>query len=148
MAVCKPRLGITDKKQNTTQLAYFFKAADLSLDNIDTVIEIIRSTQPNFYNGYKSVRKIIETGTGSLAVKGFVTDTASGEPIKGVNLSFMPDGIGSKAAIAKASGNIVKKTADKGGFNIKTLPQGMYTVTISKNGYANQVETMLFRMAN
>lgn len=33
---------------------------------------------------------------------------------------------------------LVKKTADKGGFNIKTLPAGKYNVTCRKAGYAEQ----------
>jgi hypothetical protein len=42
----------------------------------------------------------------------------------------------------KAAEAIVKKTAEKGGFNIKSIPAGMYNVTISKNGYKNLVETV------
>lgn len=33
---------------------------------------------------------------------------------------------------------LVKKTADKGGYNIKTLPTGKYNVTCRKAGYAEQ----------
>jgi hypothetical protein len=36
----------------------------------------------------------------------------------------------------------VKKTAEKGGFNIKSLPAGIYTVTIKKNGFADQITTI------
>ena len=141
-AIPKPRLGITDKKQSTTQLVNFFKAADAALDNIDTVVEIIRITQPNFYNGYKSARKLIEMGNGSLSVKGFVIDAISGEPIKGASLSFVIGDNEVKSRSAKATEVLVKKSAEKGGFNIKTLPAGMYTVTIQKNGYAVQTETI------
>ena len=87
----------------------------------------------------------METGVGSLALKGLVTDALSGEPIKGATLSFALDG-GVSLAKAKSSTaqteSIVKKTADKGGFNIKSLPSGMYTVTIKKVGFADQVATV------
>ena len=41
-----------------------------------------------------------------------------------------------------ATESVIKKTAEKGGFNIKSLPLGMYTVTITKVGYADQVATV------
>lgn len=138
-SIPKPRLSIADKKQTTTQLANLFKQADATLDSIDTLVEIVRLSQPNFYKGYKAARKIVETGNGSLAVKGLVTDATSGEGLKGVSLSFVLDGNGTKAKTAKVAEPIIKKTADKGGFNIKSLPAGMYTVTITKTGYVDQI---------
>lgn len=148
-SIPKPRLGITDKKQSTTQLANFFNVAEGALENIDTIIEIVKLTQPNFYNGYKSARKLVETGTGSLTVNGFITDASTGEPLKGVTVSFSPDG-GSLAMKAVSSTNkttktdplVVKKTAEKGGFNIKSLPEGTYQVSVKKNGYLEQIVTI------
>ena len=81
-------------------------------------------------------------GKGSLAVKGSVIDTESGEPIKGASISFMLSSNGSASKMAKAADPIIKKSANKGGFNIKSLPSGMYTVTIKKNGYADQIVTI------
>ena len=141
-AIPKPRIGIAEKKQSTTQLVNYFKAADSALDNIDTLIEIIRLTQPNFYNGYKSVRKIIMTGGNTLTMKGLVTDLSTGEPIKGAIVEFAMDGNSVKSKAARATEVMVKKTADKGRFNVKTLPAGIYTVTVKKNGYSPQVETV------
>jgi len=137
-AIPKPRIGKTETKQTTQQLANAFAAADSALDNIDVIVEIVRLTQPNFYNGYKSVRKLISTGRSTLSVKGVVTDLASGEPVKNAILSFVLDGNGTMAKAAKSSELLVKKTADKGGFNIKTLPAGKYNVTCRKAGYAEQ----------
>jgi hypothetical protein len=145
----KPRLGITEKKQATKQLETLFKQADAALDIIDALVEIVRLTQPNFYWGYKTARKIIEMGTGALALKGFVTDAATGEPLKGVTLNFCPECVEptKKAASngmssAKEEVVLTKRTADKGGFNIKSLPEGIYKVTIKKNGYQEQVVTV------
>lgn len=112
---------------------------------MDTAVEIVRLSQSAFYNAYKKARKIVETGIGSLAVKGFVTDALSGEPVKGATLIFSLDGNANKslakAAIENAE-SIIKKTAEKGGFNIKSIPSGVYTVTIKKVGYADRVETI------
>jgi len=148
-SIPKPRLGIADKKQTTTQLANLFKQADAALGNIDTLVEIVRLSQPNFYKGYKAVRKIVEMGTGSLTLKGLVTDAATGEPLKGVTINFCPECVEptQKAAAngmnsAKEEVVLTKKTAEKGGFNIKSLPEGVYKVTIKKNGYQDQVVTV------
>lgn len=141
-AIPKPRIATIDTKQSTLQLANAFKAAKEALDNIDAVIEIVRLTQLNFYIGYKSIRKLIENGNGSLAVKGLVTDATSGIPLKNVSLLFELDGNGTKGKAAKGAEAIVKKTAEKGRFNIKTLAAGMYNVTIKKVGYVDQVETI------
>lgn len=148
-SIPKPRLGITDKKQSTIQLANNFDAADAAIYNIDTIIEIVKVTQANFYNGYKTARKIVITGTNSLSVKGVVTDAATGEPLKGVTINFCPECVEptQKAAAngmsaAKEEVVLTKRTAEKGGFNIKSLPEGVYKVTIKKNGYQEQVVTV------
>lgn len=142
-SIPKPRLGIADKKQSTMQLTNFFKIADLALDNIDTLVEIVKNSQPVFYSGYKMSRKLIKTGTGTLAVKGLITDAVSKQPIKGVYVSFTLDGAAGILKSTKAADTIIKKTADKGRFNIKNLQAGLYIVTIKKTGYAEQTKTIV-----
>lgn len=134
-AIPKPRLGITEKKQNTAQLAVLFDTAYAALKNIETLIEIVRSSEPDFYTGFKSASKLVRTSRRSLAVKGLVTDALSGEPVKGASLQFVAVGNG---AHAKDTVRLIKKTAKKGGFTIQSLPEGNYTVTISKIGYTTQ----------
>lgn len=148
-SIPKPRLGITDKKQSTIQLAKNFEAADLALENIDIIIEMVRVSQANFYNGYKTARKIVETGKNSLSVKGVVTDAATGEPLKGAIINFCPECAeptqkvaANGMSAAKEEVVLTKRTAEKGGFNIKSLPEGVYSVTIKKNGYKEQVVTV------
>jgi hypothetical protein len=127
--VPKPRLGITERKQATMLLASLFKTADGALDNIDVTVEIVRNTQPNFYNGYKTARKIVVTGAGSLAVKCVVTEVATGNPLPVATVKFVLEG-----ALV-----LTKKTAAKGGFVVKTLAAGTYVVTASKPGYKEEV---------
>ena len=142
-SIGKPGASRTEATQTTKQLDSLFKTADTALENMDAAVEIIRISQPVFYTGYKNARKIKETGTSTLAVKGFVTDAQSGEPIKNATLSFsLEDNNGLAKTTKAATESVVKKSADKGGFNIKTLPAGMYTVTIQKVGYADQVATV------
>ena len=142
-SIGKPSASRTESSKITKRLEALFKTADTALANMDAAVEIIRISQPDFYAGYKNARKIVETGTGSLAVKGLVTDALTGEPVKGATLLFALDGGNGAAKTAKgAMEEMVKKTAEKGGFNIKSLPTGMYRVTIKKVGYADQVATV------
>ena len=141
-SIGKPGAERSEGTQITKQLAALFKTADTALENMDAAVEIVRLSEVSFYNGYKSARKVIETGAGSLTVKGMVTDAQTGLPLKGVTVSFALDGGMAKAAMATTEPEIVKKTAEKGGFNIKSLAAGTYQVTSKKAGYADQVATI------
>lgn len=139
----RPKASLTERTQITKLLDAHFKTAETALAGMDAAVEIVRLTQPAFYAGYKNARKVVVTGTGTLAVKGRVTDAQTGEPVKGAELLFALDGNMGMAKSAKgASQGVTKKTADKGGFNIKSLPSGVYTVTVKKVGYADQVATV------
>jgi len=138
----KPRVGTSETHQITLQLNIGFAAADSALENIDGIVEIVRLEQSDFYNGYRSVRKTIHTGRTLMAVKGRVTDAANGLPLKNALLSFTPVGNGKRLKMAQMVNPLVKKTADKGGFNVKILPPGSYSVSIQRSGYADQTVSL------
>lgn len=138
-----PRLGVTTRKQATNQLKVLFKQAADALEKIDSAVELVKLTDPVFYEGYKTARKIVNSGSGKLAVKGLVTDAQSGEPVKGVTITFMNDGEISPAALAANTEPVIIKTsAAKGGFTIKSLPAGVYRVSFKKMGYTEQFATV------
>ncbi len=145
-SIPKPRLGIDEKKQATQQLAALFDTMDTALENMDVAIEIVHSSQVNFYNGYKSAREIIKTGATTLSVKGVITDAATGAPIQGAIIEFVP----ADAAVLMAKAgrsvpspvSVSKKSAVKGGIKVKSLPAGTYLVTVKKVGYADTVVTI------
>lgn len=134
----QPRVGAVGRKQNTALINEGFDEADKALEDIDVLVEIVKYSQPVFYGTYKSVRKLIETGKGSLAVKGGVTEAADGTALANVIFTFTLTGTG-----AEATKPIVKKTAEKGGFTIKSLPAGTYQVAVQKPGYAGQLLTVI-----
>ena len=77
------------------------------------------------------------------------TELNSGEPISKATFTFTPATSNLLKAAANSNNgngngndNIVKKTAAKGKFNIKSMPEGTYTVTITKPGYKDQVVTI------
>ena len=141
LALPAPRVEKVSQEQATKQLAALFVTGDEALAAMDVVVEIVRLTEPDFYAGYKSVRKIIELGSGTLAVKGLVTEALTGEPVPGVVITFWPDGDMLKTA-ATGEASLVKKTAAKGGFNVSSLPAGTYRITLQKPGYAEQTLTI------
>ncbi|BDX38893.1 hypothetical protein CYCD_22480 [Tenuifilaceae bacterium CYCD] len=133
------RKGVSSKKLYTAKLDNLFKSTDAALDKLDKIVEIVRLTQPDFYKEYQTSRMIINTAAGSVALKGVVVDAANLEPLKGAVLTIAPEASTATLSTNNDDSSIVKRTAGKGGFLVKSLPEGTYSVTISKNGYKDQV---------
>ena len=128
-----PRTGIAEKSKATKKLAVLFDTADAAVVNMDFAVGIIKLTQPDFYNGYKTSRLLVDTSAGNLALKATATDLATGKPVKGVLFTFRLEG--AKAAGSSGNGEVTKKTAEKGSFYVKTMQPGTYKVVVSKPGY-------------
>ena len=142
-AIPKTKESIKDKKLTTAQLNDLYDSTDLVLENIDKIVEIVHNSQPNFYKIYKESRKLPNSGGSVLSLKGLVKDAASGEYLKGATVTITPEL--TKAALATNAKvkDLVKKTADKGGFLVKSLASGTYTVIIKKAGYVDQIVTIV-----
>jgi hypothetical protein len=141
-AIPKGRVGTTDGEQSTQQLATLFNTLKTNWAKIDKLVEMVKTAQPNFYQEYHNVRKVISTGNGSFALQASATELNSSEPISKATFTFAPSNGLLKSVVANSKDNIVKKTAAKGKFNIKSMPEGTYTVTITKPGYKDQVVTV------
>jgi len=141
-ALPKTRLGITEKKQATTQLAALFDANDLLLEKMDALVEIICLDQPDFYQAYRNNRKVIATGRGSLALTASIKDAVSREGIRGVKVIFNPQNGKVSITAAKTEATLMKVTAKKGNFKVKSMKPGTYNVILSKSGYKEQVVTV------
>ncbi len=137
----QPRIVKASGKQYTSELADAIQSTDSALANIDTGLEILKLKNPNFYKEYKSVRKLILMGTGSVAIKGRVLDALTKEPIKNVDILFSMQNNADQSHF-NGNGSISKKSAEKGGFLVKTIPAGIYIVSLNKNGYVKQKTTL------
>lgn len=136
-AIPKVRLGVTEKHQTVNQLEDSFVLVDVTIKKIDVLMEIVRNTQPVFYNGYKAARKIVDTGVKYSALKGNVKDKITDKPIMGVQFRF--ELLEGKEILADEPFHpIEKKSARHGNFIIKSMPEGSYAVRISKPGYKEQ----------
>lgn len=140
-SISMPRVGIAERSQATKQLVMLFEKGDNILENMDYAVEIIRLPRKNFYDGYKTARKIVETSAGNLTLKAQATEKKTGQPVKGAIFTFKTSGL--MSGTTSGNGEIVKKTADKGKFNIKNMPAGTYLVTVSKPGYVDRTETVI-----
>lgn len=143
-AVPQPKMGIDETKQVTNKLDECIKSNDALLRKMDALVELEKAGNPVFYNSYKNLRKVVVLGKGSLALKGLIRDAVTGKGIPKVDVLIEPSGERSKALMAAGAdlSKNVKRTAPKGNFMLKTLPEGEYTFTISKPGYAPQVKTV------
>jgi len=129
------RISTTNKNLITKQLTDHYTSADQMLEQIDALIKILSATQPNLCTTYDLRRKILNYGTRSIAVQGLVIDAATKAGLKGVTIALL------KADGTPLQPAIVKKSAEKGGFKIKTLDEGVYQAKLTKVGYKEQVIT-------
>lgn len=123
--LAQPRNAISNKAEETQLLKAAFAETDLLLeDTMDTLVIIVKLTDNQFFNIYKNNRKIIGPGYLPLALRVYVTN---------------PDQMLLEKVKAKIVG-ITKtyKTSAKGSFQIKSIPEGMHTITFSLPGYKDQ----------
>ena len=130
------RVSATQKKFVTEQLVEHFDNADESLLQIDALVKILASTEPTVYSMYDQRRKILNYGTRTLALRGLITDSITKLGLKGVTIEFLnEDG-------KPLQPSLIKKSATKGGFNIKSLAEGIYKVKMKKVGYNDLIITI------
>lgn len=119
----------SDHKNVKATLDENYKAADLLMGKLDNEVEIVRSTEPQFYSQYQSVRKVdLHTEPNQLVGHVLDAETGAGVPNATVTLTLNDS----------TKDPIVKQSADKGGFQLKTITPGYYTVTMTKIGYQTQ----------
>jgi hypothetical protein len=124
---------LRDQKEITNILRVNFKTADEIVASIDKQVEIVHYSEPEFYKKYKTTRKIdVPVDVVQLVAK--ITDAERGTGVPNATVAFTLND--------STAEPIVKQTAEKGGFQIKTIASGIYTVTVVKLGYITQTFTI------
>ena len=124
---------LRDQKEITNILRVNFKTADEIVASIDKQVEIVHDSEPEFYKKYKTTRKIdVPIDVVQLVAK--ITDAERGAGVPNATVTFTLND--------STAEPIVKQTAEKGGFQIKTIASGIYTVKIQKIGYQTQTITI------
>lgn len=119
----KPRAGIVARGQATMEMRQLFGNSDAVLRHMDALVTMLQYSEPEFYAAYFSSRKIIRPGYRTLSLAGLVID-ADGAPL-------------SKVSVVIEDTGITRKTTLNGGFQVKDLDSGMYSIRLSKPGYAD-----------
>lgn len=130
-SIARPRVSIAEKREATKELEMLFTKTDKILDKMDAILNIIRYKEVNFYTGYKTVRKLVGSNAGTVALKAAANDMTTSEPLKGSVFTFRSNGT-----------VITKKTAEKGIFFIKNMKPGQYQLIVSRNGYKDKALTV------
>jgi hypothetical protein len=132
-----PRTGIAEKRKATQKLPVLFDKADSELEIMDLAAASAKDEFPDFYNGYKTSRKLVDSKTGTLALRAAARDLASGEPVGGAIFVFRHEA--SLTAGNNGNGEIVRRTSKKGSLHMKSMETGTYNVEVSKKGFKNKV---------
>jgi len=106
-----------------------FKEGDAIVAKLDVEMELVKTTDTQVYNLYRTKRKV-DYNTDSNDLVGHINDAETGAGLPNSTLTFTLND--------STAAPIVKTSADKGGFQIKTIAPGIYTVVITKIGYQTQ----------
>jgi hypothetical protein len=131
-----PRTGQGEKKKLTEKLAVLFDSADNAVELMDYAAGIVKDEQPDFYNAYKTNRKLVVTNAGTVSLKARANEAITGAPLRGVIFAFSMENISSD--LASKNGKLVKKTATKGSFQVKNMSAGNYKVIVHKPGFKDK----------
>jgi hypothetical protein len=137
------RMGITEKKQATSHLAQLIDDNDKLLDKMDSLIEIIKLDYPDFYEAYRSNRKVLVNRTGTIVLTGRISDAITREGIYGVKVTFSPQNGLMGVNASKAEAPMVKVTAKKGRFRVKSMKPGTYNAVLRRRGYKEKIVNVL-----
>jgi len=129
-----PRQAIITKTQAIRQVGTMVREVidSLLIAQMDKMVNTLKATNKDFFNGYKQAREIIDLGTTTAKVRGVVLDVED-VPLKGV--SFTISKTGTAIEVAKVLSD------NKGKFNASKLPSGDYDFKFELSGYVTESES-------
>lgn len=126
--MAKPRVAIVNRAEITANIKALFKQCRTLFYQLDSLVNSIFETQPEFHSTYFRARTIINLHGSTLSVRGFVTDT-NGNPIE-------------KVVVTAAEGKRTTKTTLRGYFEFKNLPVGIDTIKFTKGLYIDNSQVV------
>ena len=132
----KTGIGRAERVQSTQRLKVLFVILRTAINGLTDAIEIVRNTKVDFYNGYKSARKVIKNGATKKMLKCTVRDV-DGKPIEDVFVILTQ--LDKDGNLLRTKSSIIKKkTRKKGGFNLPSAAEGKYMGTFEKIGFVKE----------
>ena len=113
-----PRQAIISKSQANEQIERIVRMVidDLLVGQLDKMVNTLKMTNVEFWNGYYQAREIIDLGRTTAKIRGTVLDV-NDTPLRGVEFSVLR--AGTEALVAQGVTDL------KGKFNVANLPAGM-----------------------
>lgn len=126
-----PRNSAAQKKTIRENIKSLIKEADMVLkEQLDKTIVGFKASNPDFVSTYKANRVTIDPGKSTTTLKGTIQSSADKSPVT--------------AATILIEGTDLKSTTGKDGtYEIKPIPAGTYTITISAKNFKEKTETGL-----
>jgi len=133
--IITPEVKIDKQDQHnvTVLLSDNFATADEVIENFDMLVEIVRTSDVKFYADYKAIRKV-DASYSPVQLVAQVNDAETGAGVPNATATITLNG--------STKDLIVKQSAAKGGFQVKTIAPGIYTVVVTKIGYQTQTITI------
>jgi len=125
----QPRIATLQRKVATENLVELFGQADGLLAKSDLLVAVVKLRHSGFYLGYKFVRSLVDKAGRGWQLKVTVTDAANGAAIAKAQCRILPE------ENANATAPLVRRSAARGSFGVKSLPEGNYRIAVSKAGY-------------
>lgn len=141
-AIPSTRARVTESKAITDQLSQLSKENDVLLENMDTLVEVIKFSHPEFYSKYKDIRKVINLTSGSLALIVNIANSGNDESIKGATITILHASKDNASIPDLAQKPVLKRISKNGTVRVKHLPKGTYIIIIEKPGYETVTQTV------
>jgi len=123
-----PRNSAAQKKTIRDNIKKLFAETDSILkEQMDKTVVGFKASNPDFVSTYKANRVIIDPGKSATALKGTVQNSKDKTPVSGATILVEETGF-------KATTN------DAGTYEIKPIPAGTYTITITAPKYVEKTE--------
>jgi hypothetical protein len=133
-AIPQRRVVKTDGGATTSLLSSLFNTLKTNWAKIDVLVEMVRISQSSFYDEYKHVRTIVQTGIGMLSLKVKTYESETGNILPNVSLSISTVDPKLAGWLEFNKKRLLKKTAARGGAHYKGVPNGNYMIYAKKPG--------------
>jgi len=123
----KPKEVISNRKDATDDIGVMLRqAVSLLDDQMDSLVEMLRATYPQFVSVYFNERHTHSTGHHAFSLTITTLDANTNAPLAKADIEIIGKGI-------------KRVSSDRGYNRVQNLQQGNYQLSISRPGFASQV---------